>query len=445
VTRVRTAVRPTLAALAASAVRPALAALAASAVRTTLAALAASAMLAAFAALPAPVAAAPRPPSLSAKSAIVIDASSGDVLYARAANLKRPIASTTKLMTALVALEHLAPGEVLSVPPYRAAPAESTIGLRPGERMTVRDLLRALLLPSANDAAVTLAEGVTRSRVRFVRAMNRRARQLHLRHTHYSNPVGLDVGRNYSSAADLVTLVRRLRTHPFFRHTTNLPKANLRSGDHLRTVVNRNDLVARYRFVNGVKTGHTNEAGYVLVGSGARRGVTVISAALGDPTETARDADTLALLNYGLASLKRIAPVKRGERLATARLRYRESDAVPLVAGRTVREVVRRGRRARVAVDAPAVVQGPKPAGARVGTATVRVGGRVVARVPVVTAAAVPEVGLVERVFGGTAGLVVAALAVLAVATGSVLLAMSRRRRRHSEQVGPTRQGVGAA
>ena len=391
-----------------------------------------------------PAAAAPPKPAVSAPSAIVVDATSGDVLYARAPNRERAIASTTKLMTALLTLESVSLRDVFSAPAYQAGPAESKIGLQPGERMAVRDLLRALLLPSANDAAATLAQGVEGSKTRFVRAMNRRARRLRLRHTHYSNPVGLDEGRNYSSAADLVALARRLRENPFFRHTTNLAKARLRTGDHRRTVINRNDLVGRYRFVNGVKTGHTNKAGYVLVGSGTKHGVTVISAVLDDPSEAARDADTIALLNYGLAQLKRITPVRRGERLAAAKVRYRESDTVPLVAARSVREVVRRGQRARVTVDAPDVVDGPKAAGARVGTATVRVGGRVVARVAVVTGAPVPEVGLVERVFGGTVGLLLAVVGILTIALASVLVAMARRRRRQSRRAQPAER-VGAA
>jgi D-alanyl-D-alanine carboxypeptidase (penicillin-binding protein 5/6) len=388
--------------------------------------------------------AAARDPAVSAPSAIVVDATSGDVLYARAPNRERAIASTTKLMTALLTLESVSLGDVFSAPAYQAGPAESKIGLQPGERMAVRDLLRALLLPSANDAAATLAHGIDGSTTRFVHAMNRRARQLRLRHTHYSNPVGLDEGRNYSSAADLVALARRLRQHAFFRHTTNIAKARLRTGDHRRTVINRNDLVERYRFVNGVKTGHTNKAGYVLVGSGSKKGVTVISAVLGDPSEAARDADTIALLNYGLAQLKRITPVRKGERLAAAKIRYRESDTVPLVAARPVREVVRRGQRARVTVDAPDVVEGPKAAGARVGTATVRVGGRVIARVPVVAGAPVPEIGLVERVFGGPLGLLLAVVGVLTIAIGSVLVAMARRRRRESEGAQPAER-VGAA
>ncbi len=234
--------------------------------------------------LPPAAGAATARPSLSAQTAIVVDATTGDVLYARAANRERPIASTTKLMTALLTLERISLGDMLAAPPYQAAPAESQIGLKSGERMSVRDLLRALLLPSANDAAATLAQGVGGSTSRFVRDMNRRARQLKLRHTHYSNPVGLDEGRNYSSAADLVTLARRLRRNAFFRHTTDLAKARLRTGDHVRTVVNRNTLIGRYPFVDGVKTGHTNQAGYVLVGSATRRGVNVISAVLAMPT-----------------------------------------------------------------------------------------------------------------------------------------------------------------
>ena len=384
-----------------------------------------------LAAVAAPATAAPSVPEISAGSAIVVNAANGDVLYARSPDRRRAIASTTKLMTALLTLESVSLNDRFAAVRYRAAPAEVTIGLRPGERMTVRDLMRALLLPSANDAAATLAEGVAGSRSRFVRMMNRRARQLGLDHTHYSNPVGLDVGRNYSSAADLVTLARQLRRNAFFRRTTNMPEARLRSGDHPRPVVNRDDLVAKYRFVNGIKTGHTNKAGYVLVGSGTKHGVAVISAVLGEPIEAARDADTLALLDYGLAQLKRVTAVHRGERLGTAKVRYRESDTIPLVSGESVREVVRRGQRPRVSVDAPAVLRGPKPAGARVGTAIVRVDGRTVARVPVRTGAKVPAVGFVERVFGGVGTLIaIVILTVLVVATGSLLLAMARRRRR---------------
>ena len=250
----------------------------------------------------APVAAAqaPRPSGLQARAAIVMEASTGDVLFSKNSRDRRSIASATKLMTVLVALQRADLDDVFSATRYNAVTAESQIGLRAGERMSVRDLLRATLLPSANDAAATLAAGTMGSRKAFVAEMNRRAAALGLRDTHYTTPIGLDDAGNYSSARDLAKLAVTLRGYEFFRRTTDLPSATLRSGSRKRTVFNRNTLVRRVPVVNGVKTGHTNRAGYVLVGSATRDGVTVVSVVLGEPGERARDADSLALLRYGL-------------------------------------------------------------------------------------------------------------------------------------------------
>src|SRR5262249_16511631 len=151
------------------------------------------------------------------------------------------------------------------------------------------------LVYSANDAAATLAQHVSGSRPAFVRLMNRRARQLHLNGTHYANPIGLDDPGNYSTARDLVTLTERLWRYSFFRRPVNRAEVTLKSGDHPRTLNNRNGLVSRYRWIDGVKTGHTQQAGWVLVGAGRRNGVQLFSAVLGTPTDTARDADTLSL------------------------------------------------------------------------------------------------------------------------------------------------------
>src|SRR4029077_14441342 len=178
---------------------------------------------------------------------------------------------------------------------------ESVIGLRAGERMKVSDLVRGLLVASANDAAATLAVDVAGSRKKFVKLMNEQARKLGLPHTHYANPVGLDEPGNYSTVADLIKLALVLRRHAFFRETTNLGHVTLQSGDHPRPLTNVNALLNKVAYVNGVKTGHTQDAGYCLVGSATRDGITVVSAVLGDPSEAARDSDTLALLRYGLA------------------------------------------------------------------------------------------------------------------------------------------------
>jgi D-alanyl-D-alanine carboxypeptidase (penicillin-binding protein 5/6) len=336
-------------------------------------------------------------PDVRAPSAIVVEASTGDVAFSRNPSDKRSIASTTKLMTALLAVEGAALDDVLTAAPYSPAPAESIVGLRSGERMTVRDLLRALMLASANDAAVTLAAGISGSVPSFVDEMNARARELGLRDTRYTNPVGLDQGNPRSSARDLVRLAIVLRRNEFLRRTADLPRVTLTSGSRKRTILNRNTLVRTVDEVNGMKTGRTNQAGYVLVGSATRNGVTVVSAVLGEPSEAARDADTLALLRYGLGRYRRASVVKRGATLARADLEYRE-EQVRLVAGRGIQRVLRAGQRARVrVVGAPAELDGPLTAGARVGTVEARVGDRVVGRVPLITATAVEEAGLSTR------------------------------------------------
>src|SRR5215218_8137110 len=263
-----------------------------------------AAVVLAVAALAAPAAARaaePAPAVPSAAAAIVVDGRNGETMFAKRADARREIASTTKLMTALLALERGKARDVFTAPPYDALPAESRIDLRPGERMTVKDLLKALLLESANDAAVTIAEGVAGSREAFVEEMNERAAELSLADTSYANPIGLDDPQNYSTARDLAALTLRLMRRPRFARIVDMPEAELESGAHARVVDNRNDLIASHPWVTGVKTGHTLEAGEVLVGSArGAGGASVISVVLGEPSEAARDADTLRLLRWGL-------------------------------------------------------------------------------------------------------------------------------------------------
>jgi D-alanyl-D-alanine carboxypeptidase (penicillin-binding protein 5/6) len=378
--------------------------------------------------------AAAAPPAIDAPQAILVEPQTGDVVFSRDADAERPVASTTKLMTALLVLERDSLDDVFTAPPYHGDPAESRLGLHAGERMAVRDLVRAMLIESANDAAQTLALGTAGSVPAFVAQMNQRAAELGLRHTHYANPIGLDAPGNFSSAADLATLALRLRRSAFFRRTVALRSARLQTGDHPRTVDNRNDLVGNYRIVTGIKTGHTPLAGYALVGSATRGGVDVVSVVLRDPSAAVRDADTLALLRYGLDQYRREPIVSRDRVLARARVRYREDDRIELVPARTVARVLRVGERPTLTVRAPRKLEGPLPAGAVAGTITVRLRGRVVSRVPLVTAAPVPKVGWGERALdfafkpGTLAGLGL-------LAAGGVGIALLLRRRRAAAQV----------
>lgn len=244
-------------------------------------------------------------PDVEAGAATVIEADSdtpsdtGRVIYSNHhTHQRRAIASTTKLMTAYVALAHATLGHRLTVQPYTASPGETVAGLPVGRRLDVNDLLKAMLLPSGGDAAHTLAVDLAGSTERFVGWMNEAAARLGLRDTHYLTPVGLDTPGNHSSAGDLARLALVLMREPAFARIVRLHSARLTDG---QVVVNRNDLVGRYSYVLGVKTGHTNGAGYCLVGAARRRGETLISVVLGEPSEASRDADTLALLRYGLA------------------------------------------------------------------------------------------------------------------------------------------------
>ena len=395
-------------------------------------------LVAAFAlALARPASAPAAAPAIRAPAAILVEPATGDVVFQRQARRERPIASTTKLMTALVTLEHAKLSQVMTTVRYRASPAESVIGLRAGERMTVADLLRGLLLASANDAAATLAERVGGSDRAFVALMNRRARQLGLTHTHYANAIGLDALGNYSSAEDLVKLTLILRRNAFFRAVTDLPRATLRTGAHPRTILNRNLLVRAVPEANGVKTGHTSTAGYILVASASKAGVTVISVVLDEPSEAARDSDSLALIRYGLNRYHRVTAVRSGHAYATVKLAHRDQRA-QLVAARTVVRTARRGERLPVrVVGVPRELDGPLPAGTRVGTIEVRWRGRTVASVPLVTRRAIAEASLWQRgddLLGRTLAVVI--LSALALASLQLVLLRRRavRRRRRQER-----------
>ena len=384
-----------------------------------------------LAAIPAPAAAqrpADPPPAVGSAAAIVVDGRNGDVMFSRNADARRAIASTTKLMTALLALERARPNEVVTAPPYNALPVESQIGLRAGERMTVEDLLEALLLESANDAAVALAEGLSGSRGAFVREMNERAAELGLEDTSYANPIGLDDPANYSTARDLADLSRILMRRPRFRRIVDMPVAELDSGARRRVVDNRNLLIARYPWVTGIKTGHTIQAGDVLVGSArGRGGARVISVVLGEPSEAARDKDTLALLRWGLGRFHRVRALDARQPLARADVEYRDEHAA-LVPRRSAVVLIRDGERIKRRVRAPDEVEGPLAAGERVGSVTVLVDGRPVRRRALVTADDVPGAGTLT-VLTSVVGVPLTMLAALAILIAAVVALIRIRAR----------------
>ncbi|HEX3041059.1 MAG TPA: D-alanyl-D-alanine carboxypeptidase family protein [Solirubrobacterales bacterium] len=362
-------------------------------------------LLAALACLlaPAGAAAAPQPqqraepgPQLAARSWGVVDAGTGDVLTSHAGNRELPIASTTKLMTAYVAMREMPLGKIVRAEPYRAEYGESLMGLRAGERISVRDLLYGLILRSGNDAAHTLAIAAAGSERRFVTEMNRYAAALGLSHTHYANPVGLDEKGNYSSALDLMTLTRHLLDEPAFAKIADSRSAVLRSVHPQRRIATINELLLMAPWVTGVKTGHTFGALYVLVGSGSRDGVSLISAVVGTWTDEERFDDSLALLEWGFSQYRQRLPIRRGQEFAEPEIRY-SGGALPLRAERSLEVGLRRGQQLEMRVSAPDEVQGPIRRGAKLGRAVVLVDALEVGAVTLRASRAVPKASLFDR------------------------------------------------
>jgi D-alanyl-D-alanine carboxypeptidase (penicillin-binding protein 5/6) len=258
--------------------------------------------------------------------------------------------------------------------------------------------------------------------------MNERAAELGLEDTSYANPIGFDDPRGYSTASDLATLTRELLRRPRFARVVDLPEAELDSGARPRTIDNRNTLVATHPFVTGVKTGHTLGAGYVLIGSAKGPGsARVISVVMGEPSEAARDSDTLKLLRWGIGRFRRMRVLDDRRTMARADIEYYDERAELVPAGDAVL-TLRVDERVRRRISAPEEVEGPLEAGTRVGSVTLFVDGERVRRIALVTAGDVPEAGTL-RVLTSVLGVPLTVLLVLAILLGAALAIILSRRR----------------
>jgi D-alanyl-D-alanine carboxypeptidase (penicillin-binding protein 5/6) len=374
-------------------------------------------------------------PQVLAKSWALIDGRTGEVLTSHAGNERRLIASTTKLMTAYVAIKDLPLGKIVDAQPYEYEFGESVMGLEAGEKISVHDLLYGLILLSAGDAAQTLAIDSAGSVKKFVAQMNRYAAALGLTNTHYANPVGLDQKGNYSSALDLAALTEELEKIPAFAKIADSREATLRSLDPPRRIKTINELLEMAPWVTGVKTGHTWKAGYVLVGSGSRHGIRLISVAIDAPTDETRFSDNLELLEWGFDQYQRRVALPKGKELASPAIRYSGGE-LPLIVGHSLKLAMRAGQKPAVEVDAPAEVSGPIHRGARLGTATVTVDGLRAGSVPLVASRRVPAASSFDKARGWIGEhLVLLAVAGCAILIAVLLLGRSLRRIRTRKRV----------
>jgi D-alanyl-D-alanine carboxypeptidase len=303
------------------------------------------------------------------------------------------IASITKLMTVLLTLEHHKLTDVATVDPRAASVGEESLFLNAGDRLTVHDLLEGALIQSANDAADALALSIAPSYPAFAAMMNAKAAQLGLRDTHFVRPDGLDAPGEYSSAADVTKLARVVMHVPFVRETVAKETATIATG---RTLHTWDDLLAQFPQTIGVKTGHTDDAGWCQVAAARGRGVTVYATLLGSPSRSERNTDLESLLVWGLAQFRVVPAVRSGVDYADARVPYGGAP-LALVAAKPLLTVARLGRTLTQTVVAPAAVSLPVHAGDVLGTIEIRRQGRLVGTRPLVASRTIRRPGVVER------------------------------------------------
>jgi D-alanyl-D-alanine carboxypeptidase len=334
-------------------------------------------------------------PSVDARAFLVQDATTGEVLAQHNASARLPIASLTKLMTVLLTLESGAKlDSVVTVQQNAAEVGESSINLRAGERITVSDLLKGALIQSANDAADALADYVGHgNEAAFVARMNAQARQLGLRGTHFVRPDGLDAPGHVSTAHDVTLLAQRLMRYPVVRAIVRQRDATIAGGRHLHTW---NDLLGLFRGLDGVKTGHTDNAGWCQVAEVRRDGLDMYATILGSPSRGRRDSDLAALLRWALSVERPAWVITPGHEYARASVGFGRK-AVGLVATRGVVRPVRLDRPLVVRVTASGAAALPVARGTRLGELRVFSGGKLVARRPLVAARSVARPGFAAR------------------------------------------------
>lgn len=282
----------------------------------------------------------------NAKSSILIDYASGTIIYENKSDDELPMASMTKMMTLLLVMERLESGKVslqddVFISENAASMGGSQVYLEAGQTMKLDILLKAVCIASANDAAVALAEHVAGSTEEFVRLMNLKKDELHLKHTNFMNVHGLDDKNHYSSAHDMAFIARELLRHELILNYSSIYEDYIKHPNGASTwIVNTNKLINYYKGLDGLKTGYTTTSGYCITATAKRNNLRLISVVMGEKNNNIRNQDTIELLNYGFTNYKLHTIVSHDDDLGYAKVLFGkkakvklklENDAVDLV------------------------------------------------------------------------------------------------------------------
>jgi D-alanyl-D-alanine carboxypeptidase (penicillin-binding protein 5/6) len=346
----------------------------------------------------------PAAPKLQASGYLLIDATNGEVLVEHNADQPLPPASLTKMMTAYIAEREIAEGRAsfddkvpVSVKAWKTG--GSRMFIREGTEVRLEDLLRGIIIQSGNDASVAVAEYIAGSEDVFADVMNQTAASLGMTNTQFKNSTGLPQEGHYMTAKDLGILAAR--TIKDFPDTYSIYREKNFTYNGIKQA-NRNNLLFRDPSVDGLKTGHTEEAGYCLVASAERDGFRLISVVMGAASEKMREQETTKLMQYGFRYFSGQTVFKAGQPLpeSSRKVWFGNAESVELAPTESLYVTLPLGRESSIqaTLDAPDTLDAPLEAGAVVGTVKIMLGERVLAESPVAVAQAVPEGGLFKRV-----------------------------------------------
>lgn len=339
----------------------------------------------------------------TAKSAILMEAQTGEVLLEKEKDEKLPIASVTKIMTMLLIMEEIASGRMtfadeVTVSEYAMSMGGSTMFLETGEVLTVHDMLKGIAVASANDGCVAMAEHISGSVDAFVTRMNERAKELGMENTSFINTNGLDAEGHYSSAYDVAIMARELIKHEKIFEYTTIWTDSLRDGKF--ALANTNRLVRFYRGATGLKTGSTDNAGCCLCATAERDGVSLIAVVLGAPTSKDRFSDATKLLDYGFANYSVAHPISKGEEVGEIKVNKGVKDIVKAVARDDFQKVIKKGEGDKVEMSLTIAeeITAPVKSGEVIGRAEYFIENESIGSVDVVCAEDVDKMSLLQMI-----------------------------------------------
>lgn len=313
--------------------------------------------------------AAPREPDISAKAAIVIEASTGKILYSKNADDRRYPASTTKMMTLIVALEHGNLNDIVTTSQNAANTEGSSLWLSQGEKLKMAEMLYGMMLLSGNDATVAVAEHISGSVEKFAKLMTEKAHAIGAVNTNFTNSSGLPDPNHYTTASDLARIAAYGYKNPLFTQIVSTKNIVIPwpGKDHDRDLYNENKLLWQYEGANGVKTGYTDAAGRCLVSGAKRDNIQLVTVVLdGDRMWE----DSIKLLDFGFSQVKPQVLYNQGDILKTVRVMDGKTEYVPLVTSGSIVVPISEDDKDKFStvIDVPARVEAPIKAGQKVGT-----------------------------------------------------------------------------